>query len=55
VISPVGRLGDENGVEVINNNEAGPVARHLYAALTDLQYGRSPDPYGWTTVVEPWK
>jgi branched-chain amino acid aminotransferase len=55
VIAPVGRLGDENGVELINNNESGPVARHLYGALTDLQYGRAPDPYGWTTVVEPWK
>ena len=26
VIAPVGRLGDENEVEVINDNEAGPVA-----------------------------
>lgn len=55
VIAPIGRLGDENGVEVINNNEAGPVAKHLYQALTDIQYGRAPDPYGWTTIVEPWK
>jgi branched-chain amino acid aminotransferase len=54
VIAPVGRLGDENGVVVVNNNEAGPVAQHLYQALTDLQYGRAPDPYGWTTLVEPW-
>jgi branched-chain amino acid aminotransferase len=55
VIAPVGRLGDEHGVAEINNNQAGPVARHLYQALTDIQYGRAPDPYGWTTVIEPWK
>jgi branched-chain amino acid aminotransferase len=55
VIAPVGRLGDENGIAEINNNEAGPVARRLYQALTDIQYGRADDPYGWTTVVEPWK
>ncbi len=35
VIALVGRLGDENYVETINNNESGPVARHLYEALTD--------------------
>jgi len=53
VIAPVGRLGDEHQVDTINNNESGPVARHLYQALTDIQYGRAPDPYGWTMVVEP--
>ena len=53
VIAPVGTLGDENHVEIINNNESGPVARRLYQALTDLQYGRAPDPYGWTYCVEP--
>jgi branched-chain amino acid aminotransferase len=42
-------------VSVINNNESGPVARRLYEALTGIQYGRAPDPYGWTTIVEPWK
>lgn len=53
VIAPIGRLGDENGVEVINHNESGPVATQLYQALTDIQYGRAPDPYGWTYCVEP--
>ncbi len=53
VIAPVGRLGDENQVETINNNESGPVARHLYEALTDIQYGRAADPYGWTYAVKP--
>jgi branched-chain amino acid aminotransferase len=53
VIAPVGKMGDENHVDVINNNESGPVATHLYEALTDLQYGRAPDPYGWTYCVEP--
>ena len=55
VIAPVGRLGDEHTMDTINNNESGPVARHLYDALTDIQYGRAPDPYGWTMVVEPRK
>ncbi len=53
VIAPVGKLGDEKDVAVINNNESGPVAKHLYQALTDIQYGRAADPYGWTYCVEP--
>jgi len=28
------------------------VAQRLYRALTDIQTGRAPDPYGWTRVVE---
>jgi branched-chain amino acid aminotransferase len=53
VIAPVGRLGDEHRAETINNNQSGPVAQHLYRALTDIQYGRAADPYGWTYAVEP--
>lgn len=52
VIAPVGKLGDEHHVEILNNNESGPVAQHLYQALTDIQYGRAADPYGWTYCVE---
>lgn len=51
VIAPVGKLGDENEAVVINDNQPGPVARHLYQALTDIQYGRAPDPYGWILGV----
>ena len=53
VIAPIGKLGSDREAVIINNNEAGPVAQHLYRALTDIQYGRVPDPYGWTQVVEP--
>lgn len=55
VIAPIGKLGEENHAEVINNNEAGPVAKHLYQALTDIQYGRTDDPYGWTYTVRAFK
>lgn len=53
VVAPVGKLGYQGGAHLVNNNEAGPVAAHLYQALTDLQYGRAPDPYGWTMTVTP--
>lgn len=51
-ISPVGRFGFRGRDYAVGSGEPGPVARHLHRALTDLQYGRSADPYGWTRKVE---
>jgi branched-chain amino acid aminotransferase len=51
VIAPVGTLGTDTEVVTMNNNESGPVAGHIYKALTDIQYGRAPDPYGWTYTI----
>ncbi len=53
VIAPVGKLGSEDETVTVNDNQPGPVARHLYRALTDIQYGRTPDPYGWTYTLKP--
>jgi branched-chain amino acid aminotransferase len=59
VIAPVGRFGSGDEVVTLNpqgafgsGNEPGPVARHLYQALTDIQYGRAPDPCGWTSTIK---
>jgi branched-chain amino acid aminotransferase len=52
VIAPVGKLGSKNREVIINNHETGPVAKRLYQALHDIQYGRARDPYGWTSVIE---
>ncbi|GLI59762.1 hypothetical protein VaNZ11_001723 [Volvox africanus] len=30
----------------------GPIAHRLYALLTGIQYGRAPDPFGWTVEVD---
>lgn len=51
VIAPVGRFGFHDEAVVINNNEPGPVSRQLYQQLTDIQFGRSPDPFGWTYTI----
>lgn len=51
VIAPVGKFGYAGKEYVVNNNQVGPISKHLYQYLTDLQYGRIPDPYGWTMVV----
>lgn len=52
VIAPVGKFGYKDEEYTINNYEVGPVARRLYQELTDIQFGRKADPYGWTQVIE---
>ena len=51
VIAPVGKFGYDGKQYIINNHESGPVATHLFKSLTDIQYGRVPDPYGWTHTI----
>ena len=53
VIVPIGRLGRHGKDVVVGGGVAGPVATRIYRRLTDIQYGRADDPYGWTRVVEP--
>lgn len=52
VIAPVGKFGFHEQAYVINDNEPGPVAKDLFKALTDIQYGRAPDPYDWTLTID---
>lgn len=47
-ISTIGYLGEDH---VVNDGKVGPVAKGLYKALTDIQYGRAEDPYGWIHFV----
>lgn len=51
VISPVGRLAFQQRDYVINENNAGPVAKKLYQELTAIQYGTADDPFGWISTV----
>jgi branched-chain amino acid aminotransferase len=52
VVSPVGKFGYKGKEYRINDEKTGPVAQKLYTALTDIQYGRAPDPYGWTRQIK---
>jgi branched-chain amino acid aminotransferase len=52
VIAAIGRFRREDGGEIaVGDGSAGPVARALYDELTGIQYGRRPDPCGWTREV----
>lgn len=52
VIAPVGKFGYKDEAYIINNNEVGPVAKRLFDELTGIQYGRIPDRFGWTMMIE---
>lgn len=52
VIAPIGRFGRHGRDIIVGGNVAGPVATRLYRALTDIQYGRAEDPYGWMRIVD---
>lgn len=52
VVAPVGKFGFQGKEYPINGNRTGPVAQRIYDALTDIQYGRVADPYGWTRSFE---
>ena len=52
VIAPVGKFGYKGKEYIVNNNQVGPIAQHLYKTLTDIQYGRIADPYGWTHTIK---
>lgn len=51
VISPVGTLKYGDRVITVADGKVGPVASQLYKALTDIQYGRAEDPFGWMVPV----
>ena len=52
VISPVSQLAWKDDVLTVGEGKVGPVAEKLYTAITDIQYGRAKDPFGWIVSVE---
>lgn len=52
VVSPVGELGYKGERIRIGNGETGLLTQKLYDQITGIQYGRVPDPHGWTSKVK---
>ena len=52
VISPVGHLKIGDYICEINHNQIGPLSQRLYDELTAIQWGKKPDPFGWTVEVK---
>ena len=51
VVSPIGELCVNDEIFEIGGGKIGRVTQMLYDELTGIQYGRCPDPYGWTAKV----
>ena len=48
VISPIGEISYHDKPYVINDFKIGATSQMLYDRLTGLQWGKEPDPFGWT-------
>jgi branched-chain amino acid aminotransferase len=51
VVSPVGVFGYRGEVFTVGDGGVGGVTREVYDALTGIQNGRLPDPFGWMRRV----
>ncbi|MFC7405429.1 branched-chain amino acid aminotransferase [Georgenia alba] len=47
VITPIGRLAGADWDAIVDDGTPGEVTTSLYGELTDIQYGRRPDPHDW--------
>jgi branched-chain amino acid aminotransferase len=52
VISPVSHLAWRDKVITVGDGGVGPVAQRFYDAITDIQYGRGEDSFGWIVPIE---
>jgi branched-chain amino acid aminotransferase len=51
VISPIGTFSINGELLRVADGGIGPLSRKLYDTLTGIQWGKLPDPFGWTRVI----
>lgn len=47
VVTPIGRVLSDEGAFQVGTGGPGQLTESLRRELTDIQFGRAPDPYGW--------
>ncbi|MCX7982546.1 MAG: branched-chain amino acid aminotransferase [Syntrophales bacterium] len=52
VISPVGVLCYKNEEMIINGGKTGALTQKFYDELVGIQYGETPDPFGWRVRID---
>jgi branched-chain amino acid aminotransferase len=52
VVTPIGAIGWKGKDYVVGDGKPGPITKHFYTKITDIQYGKAPDPYGWVRLIE---
>ncbi len=51
VVSPIGELCYKDQKYTVNGGKIGEVTQMLYDTLTGIQWGKTPDEYGWVTTL----
>lgn len=51
VVSPIGEIMYEGQHFSVNDGKIGELTQKLYDELTDIQWGRKEDPFGWTVKI----
>ncbi|NUR71577.1 MAG: branched-chain amino acid aminotransferase [Hamadaea sp.] len=51
VVTPIGTIRSEEGDFTIADGGTGPITAELRKRILDIQWGRSADPYGWSTRI----
>lgn len=51
VVTPVGTLCYKDESFIVGDGSVGPLVKKLYTALTDIQYGKAADTFGWLKKV----
>jgi branched-chain amino acid aminotransferase len=51
VVSPIGELNIHGQKIAVGAGQTGPLTQKIYSVLTDIQWGRAADPFGWTIEV----
>lgn len=52
VISPVGNFFHKGKTYRVADGKTGPLSQKLYEHILAVQYGKEPDPYGWTERID---
>lgn len=52
VVAPIGKFGFRDDEYIVGNGQSGPISTRLYQELTDVQYGRVVDRFGWTKTIQ---
>ncbi|MBQ4061778.1 MAG: branched-chain amino acid aminotransferase [Christensenellaceae bacterium] len=52
VVSPIGKLEYKGEIFTVNDGGIGKVTQELYDTLTDIQWGRTEDTYGWIVPID---
>ena len=51
VVSPIGELCYKDHKYTVNGGKIGALTQHLYDTLTGIQWGKTPDTFGWTYLL----